>query len=117
MSAGDELVANLERALPVAPEGMVAEWNEIEVALIALARKQADAIEALELELSLSTLTVEGSTGQLRLNPIVAELRLQRESLKRTLAELRLPDAGPLKNAAKQRAARHRWDREKSQNA
>lgn len=90
-----------------------AEWDERELVLLNLARRQADDTAKLELLLRRQGLTVIGSTGQERLNPLVAELRQQRLTLARLLAEVRLPDEGigPSRNVRKVRAAQTRWAR------
>lgn len=115
VTPGDRLVSDLTKGLPTrsGPNGVErAEWNEIESALLEVARRQANDIAALEAQLEADGLIVTGSKGQSRMSPIVTELRLSRQALVRVLAELRMPDAGPLKNAAKQRAARARWNRD-----
>lgn len=113
VTAGDRLVEQISQALPVAPDGMTAEWSEIELSLIDLARAQMNEVEQLEAVLAADGPTVAGSKGQMRLHPAFAELRLARLALTRILSELRLPDQGPLKNATKQRAANVRWARER----
>ncbi len=108
MSAGAELRALLNAALP---EG--AEWAERESAILDLAVAQADNVAELEEELALQGMTVIGSMGQKRLNPIVTELRLQRRSLASLLSELHMPDeaGGISKDPKKQRAAHAMHDR------
>lgn len=112
------MALELQDSLPVAPNGLVFEWTAVELALVDLARRQADDIEALEAALAVEGLTVQGSQGQPRLNPVVGELRLSRLALLRMLSELRVSDQGPLsKNPVKQRAANIRWDRERRDRA
>lgn len=112
------MALELRESLPVAPDGLVFEWTAAELALVDLARRQADDIEQLESALAVEGLTVRGSAGQPRLNPLVGELRLSRLALLRMLSELRVADQGPLaKNATKQRAANIRWDRERRDRA
>lgn len=110
MTAGNELVAQLNAALPETAEGR-AEWDERESALIDLARRQADDIEQLEALLRLEGSSVVGSTGQSRMNPAFAELRQQRLALAKILTGLRLPDEGYGSSANRQQAsaATARW--------
>lgn len=85
------------------------EYDELEVALLGLAQAQANDIAALEVLLAEQGMTVEGSKGQLRLNPIVSELRQARRSLSLILGGIRLPSEAPVKNPVKQRAAERSW--------
>lgn len=106
-SPGSELVAAFDRAL-----GSDAEWDERELAILDLARRQADDIAALEAVLAEQGPTVAGSMGQQRLNPAFAELRQQRLALGKLLESIRLPDEGMLgktPNVKKVRAAQTRW--------
>jgi len=105
-TAGDALAAQLNGALP---EG--GEWDEREAALVDLARRQADDIEALERLLEKEGPTVTGAAGQSRLNPVFGELRQQRLALGKILSGLRLPDEGMsgVRDAVKRRAAETRW--------
>ena len=108
----DETVTGLDRKRPPrAPTGLAAGgrklWREVvktyklrpdEVAVLEQACRSADLVDALADELDASDMMVPGSTGQMVLNPIVTELRLQRRALDRLLAGLNLPDvdgAGP----------------------
>lgn len=88
------------------------EWDEREATLLAIAERQSGRIEQLEALLTQQGLSVIGSTGQQRLNPLVAELRLQYAALARTVEGIRLPDeseqAAP-KSVRHQRAAKRRW--------
>lgn len=86
-----------------------------DLVLLAAAERIAARIDALEAELESTGLMVAGSTGQLRLNPLVAEIRLQQTALARVLDGVHIPagDAGVKKSPRHQRAARQRWDREK----
>lgn len=89
------------------------EWDERESVLLDLASAQADDVDRLERLLQLQGSTVTGSTGQERLNPVFTEVRQARVALSRLLLEVRLPDesTGVVRNVAKVRAARSRWDR------
>ncbi|MEE2529147.1 hypothetical protein V1639_08905 [Pseudarthrobacter sp. J75] len=110
-TAGDKLVKQFTEAL-----GEGEEYDEREVAVLDLARRQANDIEALEGQLEAEGGSVTGSTGQSRLNPIYAELRQQRLALAKILQSVKLPDEGlgSSRNSQQQRAARSRWDRDKS---
>jgi hypothetical protein len=101
-TAGEALAAQLNGALP---EG--GEWDEREAALVDLARRQADDIEALERLLEREGPTVTGAAGQSRLNPVFGELRQQRLALSKILSGLRLPDEGMsgVRDAVKRRRA------------
>lgn len=109
---GDELVDSLGAMLPLV-DGRQAEFDERDLAILDLARAARNDIADLEALLLEQGLTVAGSTGQSRLNPVVAELRLQRGTLARMLADLRLPDeSGQVQKSVRhQRAARARWSR------
>src|SRR5690554_3261573 len=112
MSAGTELVAQLNSALPVTDEG-AAEWDERESALIDLARRQADDIEKLERLLEMEGSSVTGSTGQARMNPAFSELRQQRLALAKILSGIRFPDEGygSSSNRQQAQAATKRWSK------
>lgn len=88
------------------------EWDEREATLLAIAERQSARIEQLEALLDEQGLTVEGSKGQPRLNPLVAELRLQYAALARTVEGIRLPEesADAQKSVRHQRAAARRWN-------
>ena len=110
MTAGDVLIKSLEAELD---EGM--EFDPREVALLHLAKSQADDITALEALLREQGASVIGSTGNPRLSPIFSELRQSRLTLSRILGQIRMPDEGlgVSKNAIKSRAAQVRWNRQK----
>jgi hypothetical protein len=110
-SAGDVLVQQFTDAL--APDE---QYDERELALLDLARRQADDIATLEEQLSAEGVSVTGSMGQTRLNPIFSELRQQRLALSRLLHDVKLPDEGlgVSKNVQQQRAAQSRWARDRS---
>jgi hypothetical protein len=111
IAAGEKLVKQFTDALADGEE-----YDERETALLDLARRQADDIDALEAQLKLEGASVAGSMGQSRLNPIFAELRQQRLALAKILHDVKLPDEGlgASKNSQQQRAARSRWDRDKA---
>lgn len=98
----------------------VYEFGPHELALLAVACRQADDVAALEALLARDGLVVPGSTGQPRLNAAVTEVRQGRLALSKLLDQLALPadddDAAPvLRSPASrkaQKAARARWDRE-----
>jgi hypothetical protein len=104
--AGVALIAQINAAL-----ADDAEWDERELAILDLARRQANDIAALEQVLETQGPLVTGSTGQQRLNPAFAELRQQRLALEKMLASIRLPDEsmGRVPDAKKSRAAATRW--------
>lgn len=93
------------------------EYDEREVALLALAEKQWKDMTQLEALLEASDYLIPGSKGQMRLNPLVSELRLARAAIARILGEIRLPyeSEGVSKSVRHQRAARRRWDRNGSE--
>ena len=96
------------------PDGW--ELDERELAVLALAARQADDVAALERALKRDGVTVKGSTGQPRVNPLVSELRQARLAVGRLLGQLSLPDeqAQPRTEAGRrgQKAAQARWARE-----
>lgn len=99
--------AVLEQALPAEME-----WDERELVLLGILERQARHIEQLEAELAASSYLDVGSRGQVRVNPLVAELRLQYAAMARVAEAVRLPaEVGPAKSVRHQRAARRRWDR------
>jgi hypothetical protein len=89
--------------------------SEAERQMLAEVCRSLDTVEALEAALVAHGVTVEGSKGQPRLHPAVAEIRQQRLALGRLLAQLDLPDehgeaiASPSQARAR-KAARARWD-------
>lgn len=91
------------------PDGW--EWDSRDLTLIHLAQSTADTIERLEKALAVNDVVEAGSKGQARVSPLVAELRLQRESLAKILARLSIPTDESVKSETHQRAANARWDR------
>ena len=91
------------------PEGW--EWDSRDLALIHLAQSTAETIHRLEAALAAADVLEAGSKGQPRVSPLVAELRLQRESLAKILGRLSIPGEEPVKSETHQRAANARWDR------
>lgn len=85
-----------------------------ELALLALACRQADDVAALEDLIASDGLVVEGSAGQPRLNAAVTEVRQGRLALAKLLDQLALPadddraGRSPASRKA-QKAARARW--------
>jgi len=92
--------------------GDLYEWDPRELAMLAIAEAIQDTIRDLEDLLTAQGLMVSGSKGQPRLNPVVAELRLQRAALARTIEGIRLPDESANKSVRHQRAAQRRWGTE-----
>lgn len=105
MSAGSELRARLDGGLQ---EGT--EWTEVELEILALAEATADHIAALEVLLAEQGATITGSTGQVRLSPIFAELRQQRASQAGILSKVSAMVDQP-KSLKAQKAADTRWGR------
>jgi uncharacterized protein with von Willebrand factor type A (vWA) domain len=83
-----------------------------ELLVLEQAARQADAVEALELEIASAGLVGRGSRGQLRLSPSVSELRQARLSVAKLLRDLALPDhdgaTATTRRASK--AATARWE-------
>lgn len=107
MSKNSELNprATLEAALPANME-----FDEREIVLLGVLERQAVHIERLEAELSKLEYMDVGSAGQVRVNPLVAELRLQYAAMARTAEAIRLPDElSRPKSVRHQRAANRRW--------
>lgn len=98
--------AVIEAALP---EGN--EWDEREVVLLGVLERYAGHIHRLEQELAQHGYIDLGSKGQLRVSPLVSELRLQYAAMARVAEAIRLPDDEKPKSVRHQRAARRRWDR------
>lgn len=97
----------LEAALP---EGM--EWDERELVLLGILDRQAKHVHELEAALQTTGYLDTGSRGQVRVNPIVSELRLQYAAMARVAEAIRLPDeVGQGKSIRHQRAAQRRWGR------
>jgi hypothetical protein len=98
--------------------GLPDDWelDERELAVLTLAARQADDVAALERALKRDGVTVAGSAGQLRVNPLVPEVRQARLATGRLLGQLSLPDeqAQPRTDAGRrgQKAAQARWARE-----
>jgi hypothetical protein len=70
----------------------VYELRPDELVLLEQCCRSADLITRLEAEAATAALTTTGSTGQLVVNPVFAELRLQKIALARLLFQLGLPD-------------------------
>ena len=89
--------------------------NAGEVVMLEQACRTADELDRLEKAVrSLSELTVRGSTGQIRMHPLLDAIRAHRLTLERCLAALALPDVeedAGLTPAQRhgQRAAVARW--------
>jgi hypothetical protein len=86
--------------------------SDAERAVLVEACRTADLVDRLASRLGDEDLTVEGSRGQVVINPLVAELRQQRELLGRLLARLALPDDADAEDAAVRlgrRGAHARW--------
>jgi hypothetical protein len=69
------------------------ELEDHELALLEAACRQADDLAALEQLIRDDGMKVQGSTGQERLHPAIAEARLARQSLDRLMARFKLPGA------------------------
>src|SRR4051812_8929263 len=63
-----------------------------ELVLLENACRIADLIEALDAEMADQPMVVKGSAGQVRENPLLSEVRLQRVTLRQMLGQLKLPD-------------------------
>ena len=92
------------------------EFGSHELALLALACRQADDVAALEEVLERDGFIVPGSNGQPKLTAVVAELRQGRLAMSKLLDQLALPaDDEPVgrtpASRRAQKAARARWDR------
>lgn len=92
-----------------------------EAELLRQAARCADELEDLRAALADGEPVVSGSTGQLRPNPLYAQLRAHRETLARLLRGMDLPDeAAERPSAASLRAsdaASRRWKAEKHRRA
>ena len=92
-----------------------------EVELLRQACRCADEAEDLRAALAAAGPTVTGSTGQVRPNPLYAQLRAHRETLARLLRGLDLPDGKAAAPSAASRrasdAASRRWKMEKHRRA
>jgi uncharacterized protein with von Willebrand factor type A (vWA) domain len=84
-----------------------------ELLVLEQAGAQADAVEALELEIASAGLVSRGSRGQPRLSPTVSELRQARLSVAKLLRDLALPDrdGGTATTRRARKAAEARWER------
>jgi len=84
-----------------------------ELLVLEQAARQADAVEALELEIAEAGLVGRGSRGQLRLSPTVVELRQARLAVSKLLGSLALPDHDGAKATTRRarKAAEARWER------
>lgn len=94
------------------------EFGPHELAVLAVACRQADDVAGLEALLARDGLVVPGSNGQPRLNAAVTEVRQGRLALSKLLDQLALPaDDAPVgltpASRKAQHAARTRWDRER----
>ena len=76
------------------------EFDAGESVVLSEACRTADLVDRLASRLAAEELIVDGSRGQSVLNPIAAELRLQRDLLGRLLGRLALPDADSGMSAA-----------------
>lgn len=101
-----EIMQRLNAELPAGYE-----WTAKDVALMHLAQSTADTIKRLEAELEAQGVAGNGSRNQTRVNPLVAEIRLQRESLAKLLGRIVMPGDEPAKSEQHQRAAQARWER------
>lgn len=84
------------------------EMRPDEFVLLETACRTMDRIAELDRALEGQPLVVQGSMGQEREHPLLAETRLQRALLNRTLAQLSLPDAGVKVNHQREGGAA-RW--------
>lgn len=93
------------------------DWEAHELPQLGLAAGQADLVAQLERLLVAQGLEVEGSRGQTRLNPAVAELGRQRLALSKLIDALPVPVDGAedkVESPAQKRARKAvtaRWDR------
>ena len=87
-----------------------------ELAILVQCCRVVDRLDAIEAELSGATLTVEGSTGQPKAHPLLAEQRAQMrvlESLSRALSiPLPTEDVGRRRSPTAREAAIQRWGRD-----
>ena len=92
------------------------ELNPAELALLREAGRTADTLASLTAALSDTPLTVEGSTGQPRAHPLLAEARAQRRVLDQLCRALALPlageDVGRRRSPTAREAAIARWSRD-----
>jgi hypothetical protein len=77
--------------------------------------RTADRLDAIEAELSGTALTVEGSTGQPKAHPLLAEWRMQARVLESLSRALSIPldgeDVGRRRSPSAREAAVQRWGR------
>jgi phage terminase small subunit len=91
--------------------------NVDELQLLAEACRTLDGCERLREQIEADGSMIKGSTGQARLHPAIAELRLQRTLLAKLLAQLGLPNVATAEPAATpaqrraRKAAEARWTR------
>ena len=113
------MARNLERFDPAAtiqkalPEGWA--WDERELVLLGILERQAKHVEALEDALVGVDYMTTTAKGEPKVNPLVAELRLQYAAMSRTAEAVRLPETdgeSSGKSVRHQRAARRRWNKE-----
>lgn len=115
---GAELRAQLDAAL----EEVDGEWEPQDFPLLEMISASADDIVRLEEYLDEAGNTVIGSTGQEKLNPVIAELRLQRAALASLLRKLEFPepesDGEDVRKSSRHAAAANsRWARSADQRA
>jgi hypothetical protein len=120
LPAGDELVNAIRSNLP-AVEGETYPLDARELAVLEIIRAVANDVAALETLRNEQELFIQGSKGQQRLNPLWAEIRLQRASLRAHIESLKVPTMRDVeqrvlslgrKSPRHQRAANTRWSRE-----
>jgi hypothetical protein len=91
------------------------ELNPPELALLAEACRTSDTLQALSVALRDAPLTVEGSVGQPKPNPLLAEARAQRQTFDRLCRSLALPidgeEVGRRRSPEAQAAAHARWSK------
>jgi hypothetical protein len=102
--------AVLEAALPA---GM--KWNQRELVQLGVIERLARHIGRLEEELKTHGYIDRGSMGQVRVSPIVTELRLQYAALARAAEGIRLPTEVQNKSIRHQNAANARHQRTANQ--
>lgn len=93
------------------------ELSDAERSILVEACRVADLAERLAAELAGAALTVEGSRGQVVVNPVAAELRQQRDLLARLLGRLALPpddDEGAAASRFGRQGAAARWNNRRS---
>lgn len=92
------------------------EFSTVEVELLVEACRTAGAVEELEKTVRTEGVTIEGSRGGVRAHPALQELRHQRVTLGKLLAQLDLPDDVAVdspKTARAKKAAQARWRQER----